>query len=299
MKINFDYLLSFVSAYKYGSFSKAARALNKAQSVISTHVIALEDELDYKLFIRGKSLVLTEKGAILLPIAEDLLKSSQALQKTALALHQYQNPVINLGIDFSIYSDKLFDFLSIFAAKFEDIILKIYPISSFEVNRMLDKGKIDIALYFAHIPAGKYNLRPLGFVETKLVAAYDHPLAKMKNVTKNDLADFRHIVVSSPNSINRGFIFSSKYWQVDNYYYALSLVSNGLGYAIIPKILIDIESHFQGKLVFIDDGAVDFPDATLSVVWQDRVEVLPHGEFLINGLSTIFKNGANITNIKN
>lgn len=296
MSINFDYLLSFVTAYKYGSFSKAARALNKAQSVISTQVIALEDELDYKLFIRGKNLVLTEKGAILLPIAEDLLKSSQNFKKIALALHQYQNPIINLGIDFSIYSNKLFDFLSLFASKFEDIILKIYPISSFEVNSMLDKGKIDIALYFAHIPAGKYNLRQLGLVETKLVAANNHPLAKMNSVKKSDLANFRHIVVSSPSNINRGFIFSPKYWQVDNYYYALSLVANGLGYAIVPKILIDIESHFKGKLVFIDDESVDFPDTNLSVVWQDKIERLPHGEFLINGLCTIFKDGANISN---
>ena len=61
-------LKAFVLAAELGSFSAAARRMNKAQSAISTAIANLEIDTDLKLFDRNsRSPTLTPDGQALLP----------------------------------------------------------------------------------------------------------------------------------------------------------------------------------------------------------------------------------------
>ena len=56
MTLKIDEIRSFVAVADEGTFSAAARALGRSQSVVSTHIAGMESELGFKLLDR-KSVV--------------------------------------------------------------------------------------------------------------------------------------------------------------------------------------------------------------------------------------------------
>ncbi|TOM56270.1 LysR family transcriptional regulator, partial [Vibrio parahaemolyticus] len=52
MKLQFENIVSFVAVVEEGSFSSAARKLEKSQSTVSTAVQNLESDLGFNLFNR-------------------------------------------------------------------------------------------------------------------------------------------------------------------------------------------------------------------------------------------------------
>ena len=77
MGLKIDEIRSFVAVAETGSFSAAARELNRAQSVISMHIAGFEAELGYKLFDRTPKPVLTAKGE---ELAREILLEHMAPQ---------------------------------------------------------------------------------------------------------------------------------------------------------------------------------------------------------------------------
>ena len=83
-QLNINYLQAFVATSETGSFSNAARALGKAQSVVSSAVSNLEIDLNVALFSRKKRYPeLTEAGKMLLPEAKAILKRCNFFENIA------------------------------------------------------------------------------------------------------------------------------------------------------------------------------------------------------------------------
>ncbi len=75
--LNAHQLNVFTVAAETLNFTKTAKRLHLTQSSVSQHVKALEAQLETDLFIRhGRSLELTDAGAILLPLAKDIVQGS-------------------------------------------------------------------------------------------------------------------------------------------------------------------------------------------------------------------------------
>ncbi|KXY76629.1 LysR family transcriptional regulator [Bacillus wiedmannii] len=73
---------TFCAIVKYGSFSKAAQALGYAQSTITAHMKALENDLHLPLFDRlGKKVLLTKAGHQFHPYALELLAIYEKAQE--------------------------------------------------------------------------------------------------------------------------------------------------------------------------------------------------------------------------
>lgn len=73
--MEFKQLESFVAVVKYNSFTKAAENLYISQPTISTHIRALEEELNTRLIMRTtKSIEITLEGKKLFEYAESILK---------------------------------------------------------------------------------------------------------------------------------------------------------------------------------------------------------------------------------
>lgn len=57
------HLVTFITIVEHEGFTKAAEHLGYAQSTITLHIKALEEEINYPLFDRiGKRVILTETG---------------------------------------------------------------------------------------------------------------------------------------------------------------------------------------------------------------------------------------------
>ena len=73
---------TFCAIVKYGSFSKAAHALGYAQSTVTAHMKALENDLHLPLFDRlGKKVLLTKAGHQFHPYALELLAIYEKAQE--------------------------------------------------------------------------------------------------------------------------------------------------------------------------------------------------------------------------
>ena len=62
MTISIEEMRSFAAVAAQGTFSAAARALGRSQSVVSTHIAGMENELGIRLFVRGTPAKLTPAG---------------------------------------------------------------------------------------------------------------------------------------------------------------------------------------------------------------------------------------------
>ena len=73
--MEFKQLESFAAVVRYNSFTKAAEKLYISQPTISTHIRALEEELDTRLILRTtKSIEITPEGKKLCDYAESILQ---------------------------------------------------------------------------------------------------------------------------------------------------------------------------------------------------------------------------------
>jgi DNA-binding transcriptional LysR family regulator len=108
-----DQLEAFVATAKIGSFSSAARSLNKAQSVVSQHVINLEIDCNAILFDRcGRYPTLTPAGQKLLSHAKVLLEQYQRLRYCAQYLDRPFISELTIGLDEGIPFQKLFNIVN-------------------------------------------------------------------------------------------------------------------------------------------------------------------------------------------
>ena len=74
LDLDFDVLRSFLAVADQRSITKAADAVGKAQSTISTHIKRLERVYGCRLLDRSKrGVTLSEQGAVLRDIAERIL----------------------------------------------------------------------------------------------------------------------------------------------------------------------------------------------------------------------------------
>lgn len=270
--IQYNTLQAVLLAARTGSFSQAARTMGCAQSAVSKRIDDLETDLGYKLFERGHKIKLTERGRLLLPQIQKLYHDNLLFAERARSLFGIERPSLHFGIDFSIYNQELFEILRDFAKRYPALQLRLSPISSFDVKEFMQDYPLDAALYFNHSQTLPYACLTLGTVVNRVIISKNHPLCGSKGITRDELAHYRQIVICSNLSANhKGITLSPLNWEVDNFYYALSLVASGVGFAVVPEILILTEHDFYGKLTFLDDTNLDFPDATMNLIWKDSI----------------------------
>ncbi len=271
MKLSIDQLRSFIYVAKFKSFSQAARELKKAQSVVSTHVSSLEDELDYTLFKRGHKIELTARGRALFAYAKEIVESAYIFETRALSLHNIKNPTINLGIDYSIYDSGLFNILSDFSKKYPQLTLNLTLLSAFDVGVSMSEANIDIALIFNQNLPETFNVIKIMDIENKVITSRCHELVKCKKITRDVLSKYRQIVITSQFSKDlKPIVLSPTHYQVDNYIYALSMVQKKIGFAVVPSLLVDLDADFLHDLVYLDDTHLNFNDSSLSIVFRNH-----------------------------
>lgn len=137
---------AFLTTIQYGSISAAAEHLYITQPALSRRLRALEQELGYELFTRGKGIravTLTEEGSAFIPVAEKWLHVyREALAISALA----QKPVLNLAAVGSVSTYLLPGILRQIASEDNPYRLCFHIYHSFEAYGYVESGMTDLAL---------------------------------------------------------------------------------------------------------------------------------------------------------
>jgi DNA-binding transcriptional LysR family regulator len=228
-----------------GSFSAAARALNKTQSNVSYHVACLEEQLDVVLFERsGRKPCLTPRGELLIEHAKQVLAALDDLRSVSFAFAGKLEPRISLALDHRFPPSRLAEVLARFRARFPEVAVCIEHTTESRDGgaRAIDEAQIGV-IFGARLDAGLVVSAPIS-VEVVPLVAPSHPLAG-RVASDDDLCRYPELAHSPDGCDDRPRVTA---WHVASEGLRLDLVRAGLGWARMPKHLVE-DDLARGALV--------------------------------------------------
>ena len=281
-----DHLTAFVAVVETGSFSGAARFLNRAVSSISYSLTQLESYCGFPLLERGrKTSELTERGRALFADAKTIVERARRFTTHAASLEKGQETRIRIAVDVLFPSSALCKALKSFADVHQRVRIQLFTSSLNSLWDDLRNGVVDFSL--ALLPAIPLDMEGRSFHQISLspVAAINHPLAQKKQPLL--MADFQRerqiYYVGSPSiDMERsGRIFSSDVWTCNDLEHIRLLIRNALGWCFATDEFFreEIEAGSMRKLVSLD--AQLNPTRAVGAVWPVDRTPGPLGRELI------------------
>lgn len=241
----------FTAICKEMHFSRAAENLCTTQSNLSQQIKFLENELGVPLFDRiGKRITLTEAGKLLLEQSRSILEQVEYVKRAISDLKRMEGGKLDIGI-LPGDGDLLFDALLI-------DFHKTYPKLSISVTETIDvyeevlNGTRDLGVTTVPIkPDDRISIIHLFHEEFALAIRSDHPLAKAKAIPFEQLQQLKMIMFGSGHQITK--IIQEKCLEkgisldtpivTSTLSTLLSLVDQGIGASILPRMLLDYINH--------------------------------------------------------
>jgi LysR family transcriptional regulator, low CO2-responsive transcriptional regulator len=189
--MDYDQLASFLEVAKLGSFSRAAEKIYRTQPAISAQVRLLEQECGEKLFDRsGKKVRLTPAGEILRRYADKIL----ALQKEALQaiaeINQTPRGKLYIGANEATCLYVLPKTFARFKQLYPLVQIIIYRNFSHKIIQKVQEGVVDLGIVTLPQTANNMEVTPVFRDEVQVVVPREHPLAKKRSVSVEELAHF-------------------------------------------------------------------------------------------------------------
>ena len=245
MALNSDNVLVFLAVLDHGSFSAAARALGRVPSAVSMTIAQLEAGLDLQLFERSSREVRpTEVARALEPEARQMAGRLRQLQAHALALHQGLERRLTLAIAPELLSAPWSEPLARLAEVFPSLEVDVLSAPQASVLRMLHERETDLALVFERVGFDEREaFQELASEVLLAVVAPRHPIAASgrARLRQEELAELRQIAVARRDAggDDPRVLMSRKLWRTDSHLATLSLVQAGLGWAFLPRRMVE------------------------------------------------------------
>jgi DNA-binding transcriptional LysR family regulator len=242
-----------------GSFSKAARELGYAQSVVSHHVAALEREFGLTLINRGmRPVSLTDAGKRLLRHTEAALGYIAAAEDELRAVAGLESGTLRMGAFLSAANSFVPAALARFEAAHPDVDVRLEQLEEPEALRRLRSGDLDLAVVYRvrELSENGRNQRDEGFDEMyladdpyRVALPPAHPLGRRGELRLADLAAERFIAPPAEGFLlpyrtmlerlcaDAGFEPDIAHLAND-ITVARALVAAGLGVAVLPELAL-------------------------------------------------------------
>jgi DNA-binding transcriptional LysR family regulator len=227
-----------------GGFAQAADVLHRSQSSISYTVARMQEQLGVPLLrIDGRKAVLTEAGDVLLRRSRQLVKQASQLEDLAHHMEQGWEAEVRLVVDAAYPNARLVQALTAFMPQSRGCRVRLREEVLSGVEDVLKEGTADLAISSLNIPG--FLGAELNMVEFVAVAHPEHPLHRLQRVlTFQDLEAQMQVVIRDsgrhqPRDV--GWLGAEQRWTVGSLATAAAFVSNGLGFAWLPRHLIERE----------------------------------------------------------
>ncbi len=282
-----DQLQVFVAVAETGSFSAAARQLNRAQSVISYTIGNLEAQLQLSLLERSGSRqpILTDAGRAILEDARRMISDLNSLRARSKALTQGLEGEVKLAVSAMVPDRLLVEVLRNFQESFQTVRLRLTVGSPFLVSRLLDQGVIDVGIGGSmEMSADATTSERIGVSFLTPVAAAGHRLARLgRRLSLADVRDEIQIVVADSNAPSDGKdfnVFSRRTWRVSDMATKKQLIAGGLGWGGVPLAMLRDELA-SGQIVRLDVDAYETLDYPIFAAWPAASPPGPAAKWLV------------------
>lgn len=286
-----EQLRALIAVAETGSFSAAARQLNRAQSVVSYTIANLEALLGVALFERGKRKPeLTAAGRAILADARRLDLMMGQLSARAAGLQRGLEGEVSVAVDVMFPSQRLVNALQAFAQAFPTVALNLTMEALGGVLKLVLDGDCAIGISgpnnnWPHV----IEARSIATVELVLVAAPCHPLAQADQPVRiSDAREHTQLVLTDRSRLTEGQsfgVYSNRAWKLGDLGAKHRLLLAGLGWGSMPRHLVEADLD-AGRLVQI--ALSDRRSVNYSVSLIHRVDAAPGpaGQWLSHYLSS-------------
>ena len=268
------------------NFTHAAEKLNLTQPAVSHHIRQLEEELDTKLFRRGKGEIrLTEEGEIALRYARRL-KALQNRMLEEIRDEQRRHTHLRIGITHTAESNTITEVLAQYGSQHHQISISIITDTIKNLYDMLENYELDIAIVEGRRMTDQLNYLMLDTDYLVCVLCNDNPLTSRSMITLGELKKEQMILRSQTSatrqlfeatltSINEDIQDFNIMLEVDNISTIKDLIRKGLGVSILPRSACMDELR-KGKITVLPIENLSMMRETNIVYHKDyaRIDVL-------------------------
>ena len=231
----------FKAVAEQGGITKAAAALNRVQSNVTTRVKQLEERLGTRLFHRqGRRLVLSSEGRLLLGYADRLLRLSAEAQ-AALKGHA-PHGVLKFGALESTAATRLPAVLARYHRDYPAVRLELVTATTGALVDKVLREELEAAFVAEPFAAGGLQTRHVFTEELVLVTARDHP----RVAGPGDLAS--RTVLAFPTGcsyrrrlelwLGRSHLAAERVMEYGSYHAIVACAAAGSGIAVVPKSVL-------------------------------------------------------------
>lgn len=247
--MNIQKYMAFVKAVEFGSFTKAAEALDYTQSGISRMINDLETEWGVTLFERGRAgISLTSDGIKLLPQLKRICNEHEILMTQIEDLHDMQSGIIRIGTFSSVASHWLPNIVKVFKKDYPKIDFEFLLGDYTEIESWILSGRVDFG--FLRLPT-KAEMETIFLEQDRLlvVIPQNHPLANCENFPISDLLNSPFMLLEKGAKAEISEIFEKHHisphvnFTTWDDYAIMSMVENGLGISILPELILQRIPH--------------------------------------------------------
>ncbi|MBO5274086.1 MAG: LysR family transcriptional regulator [Clostridia bacterium] len=288
---------TLLAVYEKRNFTKAAELLSLTQPAVSHHIKCLEDELETKLFIRGKGdLRPTPEGEIAVGYAKRFKAMYAKLKREVTGAEAHFNN-LRIGITHTAESNFMVEVLAKFSNKKSNVSITVSTDTIKNLYDKLENYEIDLAIVEGkpHNPE-LYSIM-LDTDYLVCVMSNDNPLAKQSMVTLNELKRERMILrlpqsatrllfESTLESMNESIGSFNVTLEIDNIATIKDLIRKDLGVSILAKSACMDEVR-KGKITVL-------PIENLSMVRETNI--VYHKDFthvsILKEITKLYQNTA-------
>jgi DNA-binding transcriptional LysR family regulator len=221
-----------------GGFAEAAKLLHLSQSAISYTVAKLQEQLGIQLLrIEGRKAHLTTAGRALLDRSRHVLKEAVELELFAKNVGQGWGSEVKVVVDQTFPTQLLMRAMRQFERQGGGSYVRITEVAMPRPEEILRDLAIDLVIS-GRVPLGFLG-EPLVEVEYVAVAHPEHPLLRLgRNVTAADLDRQVQIGIGHASELEKGGADDIRHmhrWNMSSFESVVDAVSEGLGYAWLPK----------------------------------------------------------------
>lgn len=287
--VSLDQLRTFITAVDEGSFSAAARKLNRVQSAVSGWVSSLEEQIGVVLFDRtGRFPKLTPEGAVLLADARNIVSGVDRLKARAKMMNAGLEAELSVVVDVFFPPAVVSAAVKAFSQHFPFTPLRLFVEGLGAGYQPVLDGRCSLGI-LAALPVAFPSLvsEPIGEIPLVVVASADHPLAQFKSeIPKSELSKYVQLVLTDRSDLMGGKdygVLSPSTWRLADLSTKYAFLNDCLGWGSMPLHMVERDIDVGSLVVLEVDGMprTGYPLA-MSVFHQAASPPGPAGRWFIN-----------------